>query len=45
MPVYASAQNLERITILDNFGDYDKGEPLFIFGQIANLSDDSFLVI
>ena len=45
MPVYASAQNPERITILENFGNYDKGEPLFIFGQVANLSDDSFLVM
>ena len=45
MPVYASAQNPERITILDNFGDYDKGEPLFIFGQVATLSNDSFLVM
>ena len=45
MPVYASAQNPERITILENFGNYDKGEPLFVFGQVANLSDDSFLVM
>lgn len=45
MPVYASAQSPDRITILDTFGDFDRGEPLFIYGQIANLEDDSFLIM
>ncbi|MCH8085892.1 MAG: hypothetical protein IIC15_05660 [Thaumarchaeota archaeon] len=45
MPVYASAQSSDRITILENFGDYDQGEPLFIFGQVANILDDSFLIM
>ncbi|MDH3618022.1 MAG: hypothetical protein OEM89_04785 [Nitrosopumilus sp.] len=45
MPVYANAQTSDRITILDNFGEYDKGEPLFIFGQIANPYDDSYLIM
>ena len=45
MPVYASAQTPDRITILDNFGDYAHGEPLFVYGQIANISDDSFLIM
>jgi hypothetical protein len=45
MPVYANAQTSDRITILDNFGEYDKGEPLFIYGKVANSSDDSFLII
>lgn len=45
MPVYASAQTPDRITILENFGDYDNGEPLFVYGQIANLLDDSFLIM
>ena len=45
MPVYASAQSPDRITILENFGNYDRGEPLFIYGQIANISDDSFLIM
>ncbi len=45
MPVYASAQSPDRITILDNFGDYDYGEPLFIFGTVASLEDDSFLIM
>ena len=45
MPVYASAQTPDRITILENFGDYANGEPLFVYGQIANLFDDSFLIM
>ncbi|WP_428326702.1 hypothetical protein [Nitrosopumilus sp.] len=45
MPVYASAQSPDRITILDNFGDYEHGEPLFVYGQIASLVDDSFLIM
>ena len=45
MPVYASAQTPDRITILENFGSYDSGEPLFVYGQIANLLDDSFLIM
>lgn len=45
MPVYAFAQSPDRITILDNFGDYEHGEPLFVYGQIANLVDDSFLIM
>ncbi len=45
MPVYASAQSPDRITILENFGSYDNGEPLFIYGQVANIVDDSFLIM
>ena len=45
MPVYASAQSSDRITVLDNFGNYEQGEPLFIYGQVANLEDDSFLIM
>ena len=45
MPVYANAQTSDRITILDNFGEYEKGEPLFIYGQIANSFNDSFLIM
>jgi len=45
MPVYASAQSPDRITILENFGTYSSGEPLFVYGQIANLLDDSFLIM
>ena len=45
MPVYANAQTPERITILDNFGEYSHGEPLFIYGKVANLLPDSFLIM
>ena len=45
MPVYASAQTPDRITILENFGNYDSGEPLFVYGQIASILDDSFLIM
>ncbi|MCV0391892.1 MAG: hypothetical protein K5790_01215 [Nitrosopumilus sp.] len=45
MPVYASAQSSDRITILDNFGTYDNGEPLFLFGKVAKVSDDAFLIM
>ena len=45
MPVYASAQTPDRITVLENFGDYDSGEPMFIYGQIASMLDDSFLIM
>jgi len=45
MPVYASAQSPDRITIIENFGNYDRGESLFVYGQVANISDDSFLIM
>ncbi|WP_246282149.1 hypothetical protein [Nitrosopumilus ureiphilus] len=45
MPVYASAQSPDRITILDDFGNYNSGEPLFIYGQIASITDGSFLIM
>jgi len=45
MPVYASAQTPDRIILLENFGDYASGEPLFVYGQIANILDDSFLIM
>ena len=45
MPVYASAQIPDRIALLENFGTYDSGEPLFIYGQITSVLDDSFLIL
>ena len=45
MPVYASAQTPDRITILETFGEYDNGEPMFVYGQIASLLDESFLIM
>jgi len=45
MPVYADAQNPERISIIDNFGNFDRGESLFIYGQVASIQNDSFLIM
>jgi len=45
MPVYASAQSSDRITLLDNFGQHDKGEQLFIFGNLAQILPDSYLIL
>ena len=45
VPVYASAQSPDRITTIENFGNYDRGEPLFIYGQVASITDDSFLIM
>jgi len=45
MPVYASAQSSDKITLLDNFGQHDKGEQLFIFGNLAQLLPDSYLIL
>jgi hypothetical protein len=45
MPVYVSAQTPDRITILESFGNYQSGEPLFVYGQIASILDDSFLIM
>lgn len=45
MPVYASAQSPERISIIDNFGDFNRGEPLFIYGQVATFVDNSYLIL
>jgi len=45
MPVYANAQSPKRISIIDNFGDFDRGEPFFIYGQVATFIDDSYLIM
>ena len=45
VPVYASAQTPDRISILENFGTLEKGEPLIVFGKVANLDSDSFLIM
>ena len=45
MPVYATAQSSDRITLLDNFGLHDRGEELFIFGNLAQVLPDSYLIL
>ncbi|MCE9652171.1 MAG: hypothetical protein K8Q89_03820 [Nitrosarchaeum sp.] len=45
MPVYASAQSSERISLIDNFGDFGRGEPFFIYGQVSTFVDGSYLIM
>lgn len=46
MPVYAAnAQSSDKIIILDNFGTLDKGESLFLFGNLVQVVPDSFLIL
>ena len=45
MPVYANAQTSERISLLDNFGEYERGEQLFIFGNVALVDPNSYLIL
>ena len=45
MPVYANAQSSDRITLLENFGVHDRGEELFVFGNLAQVISDSYLIL
>lgn len=45
MPVYVTAQSSDRITLLENFGLHDRGEELFIFGNLAQVLPDSYLIL
>jgi len=44
VPTYANAQS-SRIILLDTFEDYKKGEQLFVFGQVTQVTPDLFVVI
>src|SRR5574338_611968 len=44
VPTNAFSQTASRITLLDTFGDYKKGESVFVFGQIAQISSDLYVV-
>lgn len=44
VPTNAFSQSSPRITLLDTFGDYKKGENVFVFGQIAQVSSDLYVV-
>ncbi|CAI9831226.1 conserved exported hypothetical protein [Nitrosopumilaceae archaeon] len=44
-PAAAHAQSSDRITVIDNFGQYESGEPLFIYGSLASVTDGSFLIM
>lgn len=45
MPSYANGQTQNRISLLDNFGSFEKGENLFIFGSLTNVLPDAFLIL
>ncbi|WP_157832461.1 hypothetical protein [Candidatus Nitrosotenuis chungbukensis] len=44
IPSYAYGQT-STITLLDTFGDYKKGERIFIFGQVGQVSPDLSVVV
>lgn len=44
IPSYAHGQT-PAIILLDTFGDYKKGEQIFIFGQVAQVSPDLSVVV
>lgn len=44
VPTNAFSQSSSRISLLDTFGDFKKGENAFIFGQIAQVSPDLYVV-
>lgn len=43
VPTNAFSQS-SRITLLDTFGNYKKGENIFVFGQIVQVSPDLYVV-
>ncbi len=45
IPAHAFGQQSERISLLDNFGSYEKGQHLFIIGKVANIQPENFLII
>ena len=46
VPAGALGQSsLERIVILDNMGEYQRGQGLFVFGTVATVAPDVFLIM
>jgi hypothetical protein len=45
VPANAFSQNSDRITLLGNFDDLEKGEYLFIYGKLPAVKPDSFLIL
>lgn len=45
IPAHAIGQQAERISLLDNFGTYEKGSHLFIIGKVASIDPENFLII
>lgn len=44
IPTNAFSQSSSRIILLDTFGDYKKGENVFVFGELAQVSPDLYVV-
>ena len=45
VPSTVFSQASDRITLLDNFGTFEKGESIFVFGSLANVLPDAFLIM
>ena len=45
VPASAFSQSSDRITLLGNFGEFEKGEHLFIYGKLATVQPESFLIL
>jgi len=45
VPASALAQSSDRITLLGNFDELEKGEYLFIYGKLPTVQPESFLIL
>lgn len=45
VPAYAASAQSPGIVMLDNFGEHDRGDVLFLFGSVAQVEPDSYLVL
>ena len=44
-PGEAAAQEADRIALLAGPGEYERGDSFFVFGRLAQVDDDSYLII
>lgn len=44
-PGEAAAQGADRIALLAGPGEYERGDAFFVFGRLAQVDDDSYLII
>ena len=45
VPAHAFAQNSDRIILLGDFDEFEKGEPLFIYGNLPTVIPESYLIL
>ena len=45
VPAHAFSQSSDRIVLLGNFDEYEKGENLFIYGSLPKVDPESFLIL